>query len=309
MGFNKRPDRPKPQTHSSLSPEELSAAILKQVEYYFGDQNYPQDTHLHQIAALHENWVPIRVLCTFKKLRALSDNVKIVSAALSKSPALLELSDDGKSVRRRYPPPIATAAVKEQELSLKRERALDDESLEGPAKKPRMHESPPQSASCAGTIASALAAFHSRHFGNAARKCFPFPTPPAPTHVNDFWSRLCSPCASYWTDYYKYEQVDTAANQEPAFQHADQEANVNAVHLADTQRETKDYLNSDAALLNGGEEEQESLLTPAMIAIFRHSENWKREKAAYYAELERKEQEQLAAEAADLAGELSTVGD
>ncbi|KAJ3167821.1 hypothetical protein HDU87_001444 [Geranomyces variabilis] len=281
MGFHKRPP----------SEEELQDAILKQVEYYFGDQNYPKDTHLHQIAALHGNWVPIRVLCTFKKLRALSDSVKFVSAALIKSPALLELSKDGKNVRRRNPPT-------KEEPSLKRERADDKEVSEGPAKKPRTQDPPTGHAVGPRTTASVLAAFHSRHFGAAARQRFPVPSPATAVDDSDYWSRLCGPCAEYWTDYCKHEQQpDAAVNGGASHSHALQEdvADADAAYLTDAQGEENNNLSLDADFKDD-EKEEESLLTPGMIAIFRHSENWKREKAAYYAELERKEQEELAAE-------------
>ncbi|KAI8587303.1 hypothetical protein BDZ88DRAFT_247151 [Geranomyces variabilis] len=297
MGFHKRPPK---QQAPALSKDELHDAILKQVEYYFGDENYPKDTHLHQIAALHGNWVPIRVLCTFKKLRALSDSVKVVSAALTKSPALLELSQDGNNVRRKYPAPAVTAAT-EEAPSLKRERANDEESSEGPAKRPRTENSSTRHAVGPITTASALAAFHSRHFGTAARLRFPFPSPVASVDDSDYWSRLCGPCAEYWTDYCKHEQQpDAAVNTRASHPRVTTEDMAHAENADDTdpinaQGEEQNDMDSDEEYKD--EEEGHSLLTPGMIAIFRHSENWKREKAAYYAELERKEQEELAAEA------------
>ncbi|KAJ3153859.1 hypothetical protein HDU89_008723 [Geranomyces variabilis] len=297
MGFHKRPPK---QQAPALSKDELHDAILKQVEYYFGDQNYPKDTHLHQIAALHGNWVPIRVLCTFKQLRALSDSVKVVSAALIKSPALLELSKDGKNVRRKYPPRAVTAAT-EEAPSLKRERDNDKGSSEGPAKKPRTEGSPTGHAVGPRRTASALAAFHSRHFGTAARQRFPFPSPAASVDDSDYWSRLCGPCAEYWTDYCKHEPRPNAAmNGGASHPHVTTEdmAHAESAHDSDpinAQEKEQNDMGPDEEYKD--EEEEQSLLTPGMIAIFRHSENWKREKAAYYAELERKEQEELAAEA------------
>ncbi|KNC98306.1 uncharacterized protein SPPG_06699 [Spizellomyces punctatus DAOM BR117] len=82
--------------------DEVKAKILKQVEYYFGDANLPRDKFL--ISTINENpegWVSIETLLKFNRLRSISDDPLVIADALRQSAELLEVSDDGKLVRRR----------------------------------------------------------------------------------------------------------------------------------------------------------------------------------------------------------------
>ncbi|TPX70844.1 hypothetical protein SpCBS45565_g01418 [Spizellomyces sp. 'palustris'] len=82
--------------------DEVKAKILKQVEYYFGDANLPRDKFL--ISTINENpegWVSLETLLKFNRLRSISDDPTVIADALRQSAELLEVSDDGKLVRRR----------------------------------------------------------------------------------------------------------------------------------------------------------------------------------------------------------------
>jgi hypothetical protein len=76
--------------------------IAIQVEFYFSDQNLPTDLHLLQQCGGREN-IPVSIsrICGFKKMRLYKPR-SLVVAALRKS-AFLEISDDGKTVKRKIP--------------------------------------------------------------------------------------------------------------------------------------------------------------------------------------------------------------
>jgi len=87
----------------------MSAAdkILKQVEFYFGDSNLPGDKFLKAETAKDEGWVEIAKIASFARMKQLSTDLDVVVEALKKSESLLEVSEDGKKVRRSTPLPGA----------------------------------------------------------------------------------------------------------------------------------------------------------------------------------------------------------
>ncbi|EDW90512.1 la protein homolog [Drosophila yakuba] len=83
-------------------------AIIRQVEYYFGDANLNRDKFLReQIGKNEDGWVPLSVLVTFKRLASLSTDLTEIVAALNKSEeGLVEISEDKLSLRRHPERPI-----------------------------------------------------------------------------------------------------------------------------------------------------------------------------------------------------------
>ncbi|KAG2493185.1 hypothetical protein HYH03_008605 [Edaphochlamys debaryana] len=82
-----------------ITPE-LLLALLKQVEFYFSDANLPTDKKLlKQIRKDPEGFVPVKLFANFRKVRALSKDVAVITEALRGS-TLLQLSDDSKRVKR-----------------------------------------------------------------------------------------------------------------------------------------------------------------------------------------------------------------
>lgn len=75
---------------------------MDQVEFYFSDENLPTDLHLLQQCGGHEN-IPVSIsrICGFKKMRSYKPK-SLVVAALRKS-AFLEVSADGKTIKRKVP--------------------------------------------------------------------------------------------------------------------------------------------------------------------------------------------------------------
>lgn len=79
----------------------LEGKIIKQVEYYFGDYNLPRDKFLQSKIKEDEGWVAIETLLTFNRLKALSTEENVIVEALRRSTSqLLEVSADGKKIRR-----------------------------------------------------------------------------------------------------------------------------------------------------------------------------------------------------------------
>jgi len=77
----------------------LTKKILHQIEYYFSTQNLKRDKFLrNEITTNPQGFVPLTVLITFNKLKALSTDIDYISKVLKESKVLL-LSEDGKSVK------------------------------------------------------------------------------------------------------------------------------------------------------------------------------------------------------------------
>jgi len=93
------------ETSSSSSTPDLSAKILKQVEYYFSDSNYPKDKFLRAKAQQNPHgYIPVSVLTTFNRLKELSTDTTLIANAL-KGSTVVELNDDSTMLRRVDPLP------------------------------------------------------------------------------------------------------------------------------------------------------------------------------------------------------------
>ncbi|XP_013200673.1 la protein homolog [Amyelois transitella] len=97
----------------SVPPEELEGAIIRQVEYYFGDVNLPRDKFLREQVKLDEGWVPLDILTRFNRLARLTTDTEVIAKALNNSTSgLLEVSEDNKKVRRH--PELAIPEMNEE---------------------------------------------------------------------------------------------------------------------------------------------------------------------------------------------------
>jgi len=84
---------------------DLNSKILKQVEFYFSDSNFPRDKFLRAQAALNEEgYVPIATLSTFNRMKELTTDSKVVAAAL-KTSKVVEVNADGTMLKRKNPLP------------------------------------------------------------------------------------------------------------------------------------------------------------------------------------------------------------
>ncbi|PSR90108.1 La-related protein like [Actinidia chinensis var. chinensis] len=83
----------------TLSPEALAlqANILKQIEYYFSDENLQNDHYLISLMD-GQGWVPISKIADFKRVKRMSTDIPFICDAL-KSSSVIEVQ--GNNIRRR----------------------------------------------------------------------------------------------------------------------------------------------------------------------------------------------------------------
>lgn len=93
--------------------------ILKQVEFYFSDQNLPKDKFLYKVTQQNNGWVPISTIASFSRMKKFRP-VSAVVDALRQSKELLEVSEDGESVRRKLP----LVEPKKEEIEAARARSI-----------------------------------------------------------------------------------------------------------------------------------------------------------------------------------------
>lgn len=78
----------------------LKANIKRQIEFYFSDSNFRKDKFLKSQAELDPNgFVPISVLLTFNRLKALTTDVSLIVDVMKHS-ELVDVSDDGLKLKR-----------------------------------------------------------------------------------------------------------------------------------------------------------------------------------------------------------------
>ncbi|KAH0708324.1 hypothetical protein KY284_009751 [Solanum tuberosum] len=83
--------------------DEACQKIINQVEFYFSDINLATTDHLIRIMFKDpEGYVPMSVVASFKKIKALTSNHAYVAKILQCSTKLV-VSEDGRKVRRQFP--------------------------------------------------------------------------------------------------------------------------------------------------------------------------------------------------------------
>ncbi|XP_064535458.1 la protein homolog [Drosophila montana] len=97
-----------PEAPAAEEYSKQERAIIRQVEYYFGDANLHRDKFLsEQISKNEGGWVPLSVLVTFKRLASLTTDFDEIVNALNKSDeGLVEISEDKQSLRRHTERPV-----------------------------------------------------------------------------------------------------------------------------------------------------------------------------------------------------------
>lgn len=103
--------QPSDQLHAQVTPtvltDDLRDKIVKQVEYYFSDENLPTDKFLLKyVTRDKEGFVPVKVIASFRKVKKLIKETSIIAAALRES-SLLVVSPDGRKVKRLHPLPLS----------------------------------------------------------------------------------------------------------------------------------------------------------------------------------------------------------
>uniref|UniRef100_A0A2M4BPY4 Putative rna-binding protein la n=1 Tax=Anopheles marajoara TaxID=58244 RepID=A0A2M4BPY4_9DIPT len=97
----------KPATVDTVEVSANEAAIIRQLEYYFGDANLLRDKFLKEKIKEDNGWVTLDVLLSFKRLKALSEDKKVIVEAIEKSTeGLIEVSEDREKLRRHPERPL-----------------------------------------------------------------------------------------------------------------------------------------------------------------------------------------------------------
>lgn len=87
--------------------QDVEKRVIKQIEYYFGDLNLPRDRFLQEQIKQDDGWVPLEVMLNFNRLKQITDDIPLIAECLKKSTSgLMEVSEDGKKIRRNPEKPI-----------------------------------------------------------------------------------------------------------------------------------------------------------------------------------------------------------
>ncbi|XP_047947783.1 la-related protein 6A [Salvia hispanica] len=98
---------PTDQPQPAVLTDDLRRKIIKQVEYYFSDENLPNDKFMLKYVTRNvEGFVPIGVVASFRKMKKLTKDTSWIVAALKES-TFLVVSSNGKMVKRLHPLPSA----------------------------------------------------------------------------------------------------------------------------------------------------------------------------------------------------------
>mmetsp|Transcript_5510 Transcript_5510/g.16638 ORF Transcript_5510/g.16638 Transcript_5510/m.16638 type:complete len:447 (-) Transcript_5510:954-2294(-) len=86
---------------TELTPAKREA-IIKQVDFYFGDSNFPKDKFLQkEVKKRADAFVPLKIIASFTKIKKLTGSWRVVAKAIECS-AIVELNVARNSVRRRH---------------------------------------------------------------------------------------------------------------------------------------------------------------------------------------------------------------
>ncbi|KAK1279714.1 hypothetical protein QJS04_geneDACA003137 [Acorus gramineus] len=91
-----------PPSDSVSQDSDLRDKIVRQVEYYFSNENLPTDKFLLKFVKKNKGFVPIEVIASFRKMKKLVQDSSQIEIALRTSSQLI-ISSDKKSVKRLKP--------------------------------------------------------------------------------------------------------------------------------------------------------------------------------------------------------------
>ncbi|XP_078438825.1 la-related protein 6A-like [Wolffia australiana] len=85
---------------------DIMQKIVRQVEYYFSDENLPTDKFmLKYVKKNKEGYVPIGVIASFRRMKKLVEDDDALIAAALRTSSQLVVSKEGKRVKRLHPLP------------------------------------------------------------------------------------------------------------------------------------------------------------------------------------------------------------
>ncbi|RWS27996.1 lupus La-like protein [Leptotrombidium deliense] len=92
-----------PNTENGVASDisDKEAKIIKQIEYYFSDINLGKDKFMQQEMMKNNGWIPLSVLLTFNRLKAITESEEEIVTALRKSKSgLMLISENERQVKR-----------------------------------------------------------------------------------------------------------------------------------------------------------------------------------------------------------------
>ncbi len=107
-------------TTPQTTPHPQAAEIIRQVEFYFGDDNLLQDAHLLALIKEGKGKVSLHEIMSFRKMSSYKPRSAVADAL--KHSSLVEVTADGKSIRRRFPP--ARRMTVKPRLNLNRQKKV-----------------------------------------------------------------------------------------------------------------------------------------------------------------------------------------
>lgn len=89
-----------------IPDDELIEKIVTQVEFYFSDSNVSKDKFLlKHIRRNKEGYVSLKLVSSFKKIKQLTKDWRVVAHSLTKASTKIQLNDQGSKIRRIDPLP------------------------------------------------------------------------------------------------------------------------------------------------------------------------------------------------------------
>ncbi|XP_065052019.1 la-related protein 7-like [Rhopilema esculentum] len=105
MSICSEEDATEPKKEKRMRKKRLLKNLQNQIEFYLGDANLRHDKFLNsKIAKETEGFVSIDLIASFKEVKKISENLKLIVKAIKNSP-LLEMNEECTLVRRRTPLP------------------------------------------------------------------------------------------------------------------------------------------------------------------------------------------------------------
>ena len=97
------------ESASSTAAPTTASRIVSQVEFYLSDANMPRDKFMRELASKDaDGWVPVDVIASFSRMKALTTDVEEVKRALREAESEVFVADEeGGMVKRRNPLPEA----------------------------------------------------------------------------------------------------------------------------------------------------------------------------------------------------------
>lgn len=85
----------------------LEQDIIRQIEYYFSENNLRRDKFMIEKTSADEGWIEIAVLLTFKRLKQITEDAQAIADAIVKSNSgTVQLSEDKLKLRRHPDNPL-----------------------------------------------------------------------------------------------------------------------------------------------------------------------------------------------------------